>query len=101
MLLFFKFSFDIQCKIIYKIYQRKLHLFLICKKNTISYYEKDFTFKDISDCEEAFVTGTFGGIVPVSTLEDKSLQSTNKESITNKIRTLYLQEIENYIKSQS
>jgi len=73
----------------------------ICKKNNISYYEKDFTFKDISDCEEAFVTGTFGGIVPVSTLEDKSLQSTNKESITNKIRTLYLQEIENYIKSQS
>ena len=73
----------------------------ICKKNNISYYEKDFTFKDISDCEEAFVTGTFGGIVPVSTLEAKSLQSTNKESITNKIRTLYLQEIENYIKSQS
>ena len=73
----------------------------ICKKNNISYYEKDFTFKDISDCEEAFVTGTFGGIVPVSTLEDKSLQSTNKESITNKIRTLYLQEIENYIKFQS
>ena len=73
----------------------------ICKKNNISYHEKDFTFKDISDCEEAFVTGTFGGIVPVSTLENKSLQSTNKESITNKIRTLYLQEIENYIKSKS
>ena len=73
----------------------------ICKKNNISCHEKDFTFEDISDCEEAFVTGTFGGIVPVSTLEDKSLQSTNKESITNKIRTLYLQEIENYIKSQS
>ena len=37
----------------------------ICKKNNISYYEKDFTFKDISDCEEAFVTGTLVGIVPV------------------------------------
>jgi len=73
----------------------------ICKKNNIPCHEKNFTFEDISDCEEAFVTGTFGGIVPVSTLEDKSLQSTNKESITNKIRTLYLQEIENYIKSQS
>jgi branched-chain amino acid aminotransferase len=73
----------------------------ICKKNHISCHEKNFTFEDISDCEEAFVTGTFGGIIPVSTLEDKSLQSTNKESITNKIRTLYLQEIENYIKSKS
>ena len=73
----------------------------ICKKNNISCHEKDFTFEDISDCEEAFVTGTFGGIVPVSTLENQPLQSTNKESITNKIRTLYLQDIENYIKSKS
>jgi len=73
----------------------------ICKKNNISCHEKNFTFKDISDCEEAFVTGTFGGIVPVSTLENQSLQSTNQESITNKIRTLYLQDIENYIKSKS
>ena len=73
----------------------------ICKKNNISCHEKDFTFEDISDCEEAFVTGTFGGIIPVSILENQSLQSTNKESITNKIRTLYLQDIENYIKSKS
>ncbi len=73
----------------------------ICKKNNISCHEKDFTFEDISDCEEAFVTGTFGGIIPVSTLENQSLQSTNKESITNKIRKLYLQDIANYIKSQS
>ena len=73
----------------------------ICKKNNILCHKKDFTFEDISDCEEAFVTGTFGGIVPVSTLENQPLQSTNKESITNKIRTLYLQDIENYIKSKS
>ena len=73
----------------------------ICKKNNISCHEKDFTFEDISSCEEAFVTGTFGGIIPVSTLENQSLQSTNKESITNKIRTLYLQDIQNYIKSKS
>ena len=73
----------------------------ICRKNNLSCHEKDFTFEDIKDCEEAFVTGTFGGIIPVSTLENQSLQSTNKESITNMIRTLYLQDIENYIKSQS
>ena len=73
----------------------------VCKQNQIECSETDFTFKDIKDCDEAFVTGTFGGIIPVSTLENQSLQSINKESITNKIRTLYLQEIENYIKSQS
>ena len=73
----------------------------VCKENNIPYYEKNFTFKDIEDCQEAFVTGTFGGIVPVSILENKSLYSIDRESLTNKIRKLYLQDIENYIKSKS
>jgi len=73
----------------------------VCKKNNIPCHEKDFTFENISNCEEAFVTGTFGGIIPVSILEDKALQSTDNKSITNKIRQLYLQDIANYIKSKS
>ncbi len=73
----------------------------VCKENNIPYYEKNFTFKDIEDCQEAFVTGTFGGIVPVSILENKSLYSIDRESLTNKIRKLYLKDIENYIKSKS
>ena len=32
----------------------------ICEKNNISCHERNFTFEDISDCEEAFVTGTLG-----------------------------------------
>ena len=73
----------------------------VCRKNNISCDEKNFTFEDIIDCEEAFVTGTFGGIIPVSILEDKALQSTDNKSITNKIRQLYLQDIANYIESKS
>ena len=73
----------------------------VCKENNIPCYEKNFTFKDVEDCQEAFVTGTFGGIVPVSILENKSLHSIDKESLTNKIRKLYLKDIENYIKSKS
>jgi len=73
----------------------------VCKENNIPCYEKNFTFKDIEDCQEAFVTGTFGGIVPVSILENKSLHSIDRESLTNKIRKLYLKDIKNYIKSKS
>ena len=72
----------------------------ICKKNNILCHEKEFTFEDIHNCEEAFVTGTFGGIIPVSSLENQSLQSTNQKSLTNKIRKLYLEDIENYIESK-
>ena len=61
----------------------------ICEKNNISCLQKDFTFNEISNCEEAFVTGTFAGIIPVSKIEDRHLSSTNSNSLTNYIRKLY------------
>ncbi len=69
----------------------------VCNKNNIECSETNFTFQDIADCSEAFVTGTFAGIIPVSQLEEKKLKSTNPDSLTNQIRMLYNQEIENYI----
>ena len=69
----------------------------VCNHNKIECVEKDFTFEDIRDCSEAFVTGTFAGIVPVSKLEDRKLESTNSNSLVNKIRLLYNQKIQNYI----
>ena len=61
----------------------------LCEKNDINCYQKDFTFDDIKDCSEAFVTGTFAGIIPVSSLENRNLLSINSNSLTNHIRGLY------------
>ena len=69
----------------------------ICNENNILCHEKNFVFEDIKHCNEAFVTGTFAGIIPVSKLENKNLQSISKNSITNKIRTLYYADIKKYI----
>ena len=69
----------------------------VCKENKIECSETNFTFKDIIDCDEAFVTGTFAGIIPVSKLEDRELKSTSPDSLVNKIRMLYNKEIKNYI----
>ncbi len=69
----------------------------VCNHNRIEYSEKNFTFEDIKECNEAFVTGTFAGIIPVSRLEGRKLESTNPYSLVNKIRVLYNQEIKNYI----
>jgi len=70
---------------------------LVCKQNNIEYSETNFTFEDIKNCNEAFVTGTFAGIIPVSELESRKLKSTNPDSLVNQIRTLYNQEIQEYI----
>ena len=69
----------------------------VCNQNNIMCAESNFTFKDIKNCNEAFVTGTFAGIIPVSKLEGRKLKSTNSDSLVNKIRMLYNQEIQDYI----
>ena len=69
----------------------------LCHENNIQCNEMNFTFEDIRKCDEAFVTGTFAGIIPVSKLEGKELKSTNPSSMVNKIRKLYNKKIEEYI----
>ena len=38
----------------------------ICEDNNIKCIQKNFKFEEIINCNEAFVTGTFAGIIPVS-----------------------------------
>ena len=72
----------------------------VCHMNDIPCNETNFTYEDIKDCEEAFVTGTFAGIIPVSKIEKCELSSTNSNSLVNKIRASYNQYINQYISSQ-
>ena len=69
----------------------------ICKKNSIECAQVDFNFEDIKNCNEAFVTGTFAGIIPVSFLENRKLDSINPKSLVNHIRLLYEESIIEYI----
>ena len=69
----------------------------VCKENKIKCSQTNFVFQDIVNCNEAFVTGTFAGIIPVSEIEGRKLESTNSDSLVNKIRMLYNQKIQNYI----
>jgi len=71
----------------------------ICNANNIKCYQKDFKFSEINDCNEAFVTGTFAGIIPVARIEDRELQSTHPDSLVNKLRNLYNKKINDYIQS--
>ena len=65
----------------------------ICQENNIQCIEEDFTFNDIKNCDEAFVTGTFAGIIPVAKLEQYKLKSLNEKSLTSRISNLYFKKI--------
>ena len=73
---------------------------LICHRNGIVCNQTNFTFEDIKNCGEAFVTGTFAGIIPVSKIENRNLQSTNPDSMVSKIRLLYNEHIQDSVSSK-
>ena len=70
----------------------------ICHNNGIHFSEMNFTFEDIKNCDESFVTGTFAGIIPVSFLENYQLKSLEENSLTMQIHQLYQKEINAQIK---
>ena len=45
----------------------------LCRDNGIPAYEKDFSLTDVYGADEAFVTGTFAGVVPVREVDGRVL----------------------------
>tara|TARA_B100000029_G_scaffold483087_1_gene533952 strand:- start:20 stop:919 length:900 start_codon:yes stop_codon:yes gene_type:complete len=60
----------------------------ICKKNKIKVFEKDFALIDVLKADEAFVTGTFANIIPVSKINSKKFKI-QKSNLTFIIRDHY------------
>jgi branched-chain amino acid aminotransferase len=44
-----------------------------CKKHSITCHQKNFSLYDVYGAEEAFVTGTFGGLTPVISVDGKQI----------------------------
>jgi branched-chain amino acid aminotransferase len=45
----------------------------LCRDNGIPVFEKSFSLTDVYGSDEAFVTGTFAGVVPVHTIDGRSI----------------------------
>ena len=60
----------------------------ICKKNKIKVKQQNFKLKEVMTADEAFATGTFAGVMPISQINKKKLVI-RKENLTFKILNLY------------
>ena len=60
----------------------------ICKKNNIKVKQQNFKLKEVMTADEAFATGTFAGVMPISQINKKKL-IIKKENLTFKILNLY------------
>lgn len=63
----------------------------LCQQNNIQLSLRDFTLQEVYEADEAFVTGTFGGITPVSQIDQFVLPVTLPGPTTQMINQLYQQ----------
>lgn len=47
------------------------HVMELCRRNGVTAKERNFTLTDVYSADEAFVTGTFGGVVPVREIDGR------------------------------
>ena len=62
----------------------------LCQANAIPHKLDNFTLLDLAAADEAFVTGTFGGVTPVNAIDSRPLRAT-PGPLTTRLSTLYQQ----------
>lgn len=66
----------------------------VCRANGIPVFERDFSLVDVYAADEAFVTGTFGGLTPVIEVDGRTIGDGQAGALTRRLRELYLALIE-------
>lgn len=61
----------------------------VCGENDIPVFEKDFSLTDVYGADEAFVTGTFAGVVPVREVDGRTLGAGGRGPVVERLQRLY------------
>jgi branched-chain amino acid aminotransferase len=61
----------------------------LCSANGIPVLQKNFSLTDVYDADEAFVTGTFGGLVPVTEVDGRVIGSASAYPVLERLQRLY------------
>ena len=69
-----------------------------CSRLGISCHQKDFSLTDVYSADEAFVTGTFGGLTPVNQIDGRPIGS-GKHPMISKLRKEYELMIGEYVEA--
>ena len=61
----------------------------LCAANGIAARETTFSLTDVYSAREAFVTGTFAGVVPVRTVDGRTIGEGRRGPVAERLQTLY------------
>ncbi len=65
----------------------------VCKENNIPVFERNFSLADVYAADESFITGTFAGLTPVSSVDGRAIGN-GTNLITQHLEQLYIAKIE-------
>jgi len=63
----------------------------VCREQGLAHFEKDFSLTDVYGAEEAFVTGTFAGLVPVTEIDGRIIGTGKRGPMVQKLQGLYME----------
>ena len=66
----------------------------LCEDNNIPLYQKNFSLTDVYRADEAFVTGTFAGLAPVSEIDGRIMGDGERGPVVESLQRLYLDLLE-------
>jgi len=69
----------------------RANVIALCRHHAIPLRLGNFTLHDVYNADEAFVTGTFGGIVPVRAVDGRTLAVAPPGGLTRRLDALYRQ----------
>lgn len=67
----------------------------LCRDHDIPVFERNFSLTDVYDADEAFVTGTFGGLTPVIKVDGRVIGDETTRPVINRLQRLYHEAVDN------
>jgi branched-chain amino acid aminotransferase len=61
----------------------------VCRESGIPAHERLFSLTEVYSADEAFVTGTFAGVVPVHTVDGRTIGTGRRGSMVERLQDLY------------
>jgi len=61
----------------------------ICQEQGIEHSECQFSLSDVYSADEAFITGTFAGVVPVTSVDGREIGSGARGAMVVKLQNYY------------
>jgi len=67
----------------------------LARENGIPAFERDFSLTEVYDADEAFITGTFAGLTPVSEVDGRTIgEGAPPGPMVSRLRALYRELVE-------